>query len=225
MKDIKYKVKFELDFKRNEYPGRLIALEGIDGSGKTTQAHELEKRLKKKGDNTFFTKNPTDGEIGQFIRQILTGKKEFSPVSFQYLFVADRASQQEEIVKKLKQGKLIISDRYFWSSVAYGAVDRGIDFGSKKGNGEVLLSAFGILSTYHQFMVPDVTFYLKVSAKTAMKRLETERHVKDIYDRKEKLEKIAAGYDWLVKKFPDKFTIIDGEKSVEEVTKQILRHI
>lgn len=218
---MKYHVEFDLDFKRNPYEGKLIAIEGIDGSGKTTQAEELKKYFKKNGNGTFFTKNPTDGEIGKFIRQILRGQKHFSPVSFQYLFVADRAYQQYEITEHLKKGNMVITDRYFWSSVAYGAEDRDIDF-SKGASAGVLLSAFGILSTYYQFIVPDMTFYLKISPETALKRIAKERDDKDIYDQKSKLVNIANGYEWLIKKFPEEFIVVDGEKSIGEITKEIL---
>lgn len=224
MKTDKYHIEFDLDFKRNPYKGKLIAIEGIDGSGKTTQAQELKKVLKKNGNGVYFTKNPTAGEIGQFIRQILAGKKHFSPVSFQYLFVADRAYQQNELSQKLEKGNMVITDRYFWSSVAYGAEDRGINFGNKQ-SADVLLSAFGILSTYYQFMVPDITIYLKISPETALKRIANERASKDIYDQKSKLENIAAGYDWLIKKFPNEFIILDGERPVKEITEEILKEI
>lgn len=220
----KYHVEFDIEFLKHSYPGKLVAIEGIDGSGKTTQAKILSAELKKSGHKVFSTKNPTDGEIGLFIRQILSGKKEFSPVSFQYLFVADRAYQQEEIIKHLKKGEIVITDRYFWSSVAYGAVDRGIDF-AKESNAEVLLSSFGILSTYYQFLSPDLTVILDVSPKAALERLSSSRDSKDIYDKKEKLDKIAKGYEWLVKKFPEEFTIISAEKPVEHVTKEIIEKI
>jgi len=220
MKTNNYHVEFDLDFKRNPYKGKLIAIEGIDGSGKTTQAQELKKYFKKNGNGTFFTKNPTDGEIGKFIRQILRGQKHFSPISFQYLFVADRAYQQSEISEHLKNGHMAITDRYFWSSVAYGAQDRNIDF--SKGNGEVLLSSFGILSTYYQFIVPDMTFYLKISPETALERISKERDSKDIYDQKSKLVNIAKGYEWLINKFPEEFTVINGERPIDQITKEIL---
>lgn len=218
----KYRVGYRLDFKRNPYKGKLFAIEGIDGSGKTTQARELRKVLKKKGNNIIFTKNPTDSQIGKLIRKILAGKGEFNPVAFQYLFVADRAFQQKEFEENLKKGKMIITDRYFWSSVAYGAEDRGVKF---KKNGDILLSAFGILSTYYQFLVPDITFYLKISPNAALKRIAADRHSKDIYDQRKKLQNIAAGYEWLVKKFSKEFVIIDGEQSVEKVTRDILKHL
>lgn len=219
---MKYPVKFDLEFLRHYYPGKLIAIEGIDGSGKTTQAKKLVDALAKKGNEAIYTKEPTDGEIGKFIRQILAGEKKFEPFAFQYLFVADRVVHQEEIIEHLKQGKIVISDRCFWSSVAYGGVDRGIDFSKDSQNGDLLLSAFGILSPYHQFLVPDITVYLDVSADIAIERLNATRHNADIYDKREKLEKIAAGYDWLIHKFPEQFTVIDASRVLEEVSEDLL---
>ncbi|MBI4091901.1 MAG: dTMP kinase, partial [Candidatus Levybacteria bacterium] len=123
---MKYSVSFELEFRKHNYPGRLIAIEGIDGSGKTTQVRKAVEILKEKGVESVYTKEPTDGEIGKLIRRILVGEKKFEPASFQYLFSADRVEHQEEIFELLKKGKIVVSDRYFWSSVPYGALDRGI---------------------------------------------------------------------------------------------------
>lgn len=221
---MKYPIKFELSFKKHNYPGKLIALEGIDGSGKTTQAQKLVAKLQSNGIEAVYTKEPTDGEIGKLIRQILVGEKKFEPVSFQYLFSVDRVEHQEEILELLKKGKMVVSDRYFWSSVPYGATDRGIDFKNRDA-GNILLVSYSILSLYYQFIVPDKTIYLNTAAETSIARLRKMRHVMDIYDRREKLEKIAAGYDWLVKQFPEEFTVIDGTKSVAEVSKEILDNV
>ena len=68
---MKYHIEFNLDFKRNIYPGKFIALEGIDGSGKTVEAHLLAKALRKEGKEVFLTKNPTDSPLGKFIRKML----------------------------------------------------------------------------------------------------------------------------------------------------------
>lgn len=221
---MKYPIKFELSFKKHNYPGKLIALEGIDGSGKTTQAQKLVAKLQSNGIEAVYTKEPTDGEIGKLIRRILVGEKKFEPVSFQYLFSADRVEHQEEILELLKKGKMVVSDRYFWSSVPYGATDRGVDFKSR-GEDDILLVCYSILSLYHQFIAPDKTIYLNTAPATAIERLRVARHIPDIYDRHEKLEKIAAWYDWLVEKFPKEFVTIDGTKSVDEVGKEILDNV
>ena len=222
---MKYPVSFELEFRKHNYPGRLIAIEGIDGSGKTTQVRKTVEILKEKGIEAVYTKEPTDGEIGRFIREILAGNKKFRPVAFQYLFSADRVEHQEEILELLKKGKIVVSDRYFWSSVPYGATDRGIDFKKNQNEANILLVCYSILSLYHQFIVPDKTIYLNVDPATAIDRLTKARHMPDIYDKLEKLGRIAAGYDWLVEQFPEEFTVIDGTKSVVEVSKEISDNI
>lgn len=214
-----YHVSFDLEFKKNSYPGKLIVIEGLDGSGKTTQVEKIANKLKAKKIAVISTKEPTNGVIGKLIRQVLGGAVNIPLVSFQYLFVADRTAHQEEILKYLKEGKWVISDRYFWSSVAYGMADKDdVDYENKN---QVMLVAQSILSMYHQFVIPDYTFCLDVSLDTAMKRIAEKEH-KEIYERLEKLQKIQKGYDWLLTQFPREITTVDGEKSIEEVTSRVV---
>ena len=208
---MKYNVSFELDFKRNPYRGKFMVLEGIDGSGKTTQAHNLVKELEKKGLKVVYTKEPTDEVTGKMVRDFLIGKIKLPPVAFQYLFAVDRAVHQEEIKKYLEKGTTVVSDRYFWSALIYGMLDVGAI--GNKNEGQRLLAAYGILSMYHRFIAPDYTFYLSVTAKTAMQRIAKKT---------EKIEKLREGYEWLAKKFAKEITVVDGEGSVEEVTKRIV---
>lgn len=217
---MKYHIEFDLDFKRNTYPGKFIAIEGIDGSGKTTQVELLAKKLEGKK-AVFVTKNPTDGEIGRFIRKVLSKEIVLPPVSFQYLFSADRQVQQVEIIERLKKGEWIVTDRYFWSALAYGVVDRGGD------ENEVtqLLIAQGIMAHYHQFILPDFTFFLDISIDTAIKRLNATDKKKELYEEKGQLTKIKKAYELLMSKFKDEITIIDGEQSAEEVTQEMVSKI
>jgi dTMP kinase len=217
---MKYHISFDLDFKRNTYPGKFIALEGVDGSGKTVQAHLLAESLIKQGKKVFLTKNPTDSEIGKFIRQALQGKIEIPEISFQYLFSADRQIQQLEIIDHLKKGDTVISDRYYWSSVAYGVADKeGVDY---KNAAMFEVIAQSVLSMYNQFIVPDSTFYLDVSVKTGLSRRHDSPKERELYENTEKMTKIEKGYKWLLQEFPKEFIIIDGEKSIEAVQKDIL---
>lgn len=222
--NMQYKVNFELELKKNPYEGLYIALEGIDGSGKTTQAKWITEELQKNGYKAVYTKEPTDGEVGRFIRGILAGEKKFEPFAFQYLFMADRVEHQKMITKSLGKNIIVVSDRCYWSSVAYGGTDRGIDFG-KDEDADLLLSVYGILSPYHQFMAPDLTIYLDVSPKSALERLSSVRHNADIYDKLEKLEKITTGYRWLMRKFKEEFTVIDGDKPLEEVSRDLFEKV
>jgi dTMP kinase len=218
---MKYHVSFDLDFKRNPYPGKLIAIEGIDGSGKTVQAHLLAENLIKQGKKVFLTKNPTDGEIGNFIRKALQGKVDVPLVSFQYLFSADRQIQQLELIEHLKKGEIVVSDRYFWSAVAYGVADKdGVDY---KNIALFQLIAQGALSMYHQFIVPDNTFYLDVSVQTGLSRRHDSTKEKELYENTEKMQKVEKGYQWLLQEFPKEFTVIDAEKPIEDVQKEILK--
>ena len=222
MNDLKQHVEFDIDFKRNPYKGKFIVLEGIEASGKTTQVNLLGKALP----DAILTKNPTDGQIGSFIRkEVLGGKSDIPPVAYQYLFAADREIQQQEIIKYLKDGKTVISDRYFWSSVAYGIADReGVDYENWE---EVSLVALSLLSMYHQFLLPDLSVHLNISLDESSKRIAGSKKHTEIYDNHKMNIKIEKGYDWLIKKFPKEFVIVDGDgkRKEGEITKEILKLI
>lgn len=215
---MRYHIEFDLDFKRNAYKGLFIAIEGIDGSGKTTQAKRVAKALAQ-AKIVFLTKNPTDGPVGKLIRQVLSKKVTLPSVAFQYLFSADRQAQQVEMVEHLKKGDVVVTDRYFWSALAYGIVDRGIDVNK---DGTFLLVSQSILSMYHQFIIPDHTFYLAISVGEAMRRLRKMHKTKELYEDEEKLEKVVAGYKWIIEKFRKEIIVINGEQAVETVAQEIL---
>jgi dTMP kinase len=220
---MKYHIEFDLDFKRNPYKGKFIALEGIDGSGKTVEANLLTKALRKQGKEVFLTKNPTDGHLGKFIRKMLQGKIDIPSVSIQYIFSADRQIQQLDIIEHLKKGDIVISDRYFWSSVAYGVADKeGVDY-ENSAKQEVI--AQSILSMYNQFIVPDVTFYLDASIKTGLLRRHDTSKEKELYENMEKMKKIEKGYKWLLQEFPKEFTVIDAERTKKAVHNEIMKRL
>ncbi len=228
---MKYHVTFDIDFQRNTYGGQYIVVEGIDGSGKTTQVANIAAQFQKQGKEVVVTGEPRKdkGIFGKLIQEILLSKKKIPSVAFQYLFSADRAVHQEElIIPSLKEGKIVLSDRCFWSAVPYGIMDHMMGKGQKDYSfemGKVILTAQSVLSFYHQFLLPDKTLYLDISLETAMKRIQEGNKEKEIYEDREKLEKIMLGYQWLAKEFPKEITVIDGEKSVEEVTKEIINDL
>lgn len=222
---MQYHIDLNLDFKRNNFGGLYIALEGIDAAGKTTQFQKIVEYFQKQGKEVVKVHEPTrEGPVGELVHKALRGEVEISPKAMQYLFTADRqVLSEEKIIPSLKEGKVVISDRSFWSSVAYGIADRdGVDYRP----GEMLMIALGILSTYHQFVLPDFTFYLEISVDTAVKRLEQMDKGKEIYEKKEKLIKIIKGYEWLsTDKFSKEIITINGEKPVEEVTEEIIQKL
>jgi dTMP kinase len=221
---MKYKINFELEFIKNPYSGKLIAFEGMDASGKTTQAKKLFEALISQGKKVFLTKNPTrEGEIGTLIHRILQKEVEIPPSAIQYLYTADREVGQVEVVERLKRGEMVITDRYFWSAIPYGMAD--LKDLSLEEIARIMLIAQSILSHYHGFILPDYTFYLDISVEEAVNRLSKMQKVKEIYEEKEVFERVKAGYDWLAKEFKDEITVIDGKQQVDKITEEILNRM
>ncbi|HVZ58464.1 MAG TPA: dTMP kinase [Patescibacteria group bacterium] len=223
---MKYHINLDIELKRNPYKGLYIALEGVDGSGKTTQSEELQKFLSQKGRSFVVTSEPRrEGPIGSLIHQILQGKVRVPSDSLQYLYTAERLiNHHDVIIPTLEKGDIVISHRCLWSNLPYGMLDRKMaDYDSNEAR--VIDVAHGLLSLYHQFIVPDLTFYLKVSPEVAMERLQNTRGVKEMYEKKEKIARVVKGYDWEVKRFPEEFISIDAEKSIAEVAANIVKKV
>lgn len=219
-----YHLELDLDLKRNPYKGLYIALEGIDGSGKTTQVKALTRYFEKKGKNVVCTREPRkEGLIADINKKLLDGRVKAPQEAFQYLFTVDRMFNHRDVVEPaLKRGDVVITDRCFWSAVAYGQWDMGKD---TTDNARLIMICQGILATQVQFIAPDMTFYFAVSVDTAMKRIPGKEEAKEVYEKKDILEKVAKGYDWLRKEFPELFTVLDAEASIDEVTKDMIEKI
>lgn len=223
---MKYHIELDVDLKKNPYKGTYIAVEGIDGSGKTTQVEKIVEYYKTRDKTVILTREPRKiGIIGEIVQKVLNRKLKMSALALQYLFATDRVLNQEEVViPALRRGDVVVSDRCFWSAIIYGILDRTQGKYDYK-NAEILLIAHSLLSMYHRFIVPDCTFYLKTSLNTAFSRIRKKDDVKEIYENKEKLKKAIEGYNWLSEKFVKEIITIDGEGSVKEVTKRILTKI
>ncbi|MDP3726935.1 MAG: dTMP kinase [bacterium] len=224
---MKYHIEFDLEFRKNPYKGLYIAVEGIDGSGKTTQVKKLAEYFSKKGKTVVVTSEPRKGDsaIGKIIHEILQSKIKVPQEALQYLYSADRVINHKTIVEPaLKKGNVVISHRCFWSVIPYGLFDKGL-FDYNRIDTQVLFAAQGLLSMYHQFIAPDKTFYLDISADVAMKRLLGMKKIKELYEKREKLEKIIVGYRWLAKQFPKEIIVINGEQSEEAVFARIIKKL
>lgn len=190
--------------------GKFIVIEGLDGSGKSTQAAALAKylrapaakrRLKQEG--VQVTSEPTSRLVGGLIRSQLNGDWHSSPECLQLLFAADRAYHiEKEVQPLLDRGMTVISDRYFFSSFAYGALELDMDW---------------LININKPFPVPDATFVIEVSAKTCIERIQKNRHGVTLFEKEKQLENVAVNYRKLAKRFKNMY-FIDGERSIQEIT-------
>lgn len=219
-----YNISFDLDLKRNSYKGLYIVLEGVDGCGKTIQVDALAKYFQKQKKDVVITNEPRkEGSLlSDLIHKILLGEIKISPVALQYLFSSDRVQNHDEtVIPALQAGKIVISHRSFWSVVPYAISD--LDPKVYEDSAQFLLVANSVLAMYHQFLVSDYTFYLDVSVDVALNRLaERKGKQKEFYEKEEKLRKHVFGYQWLLKKFPKEFIIVNGAKAVDDVTTEII---
>lgn len=219
---MKYNVNFDIELKKNPYPGLYIALEGIDGSGKTTQVKKLAEYFMSLGKEVVITHEPRrDGAMGPLVDSVLKGEVQIPVVAIQYLFAAQRAAFMEEvIIPALKQNKVVITDRCFWSAIPYGLLDKYES--EKTEDAYQLMAAMSILSMYHEFIAPDFTVILDVAVDTAGNRLEAKGKKAEIYEKQEKLMKLIEGYKFLLENFPDVLVQVSGEGQEQEVTERIL---
>ena len=199
----------ENDFQK----GKFIVFDSLDGAGNSTQVKLLADYLNKIGNKTHITKEPTSGLIGGLIKSQLTHDWKSSPECLQLLFSADRAHHLEkEILPLLEKGINVISDRYFFSTMAFGNLEiKDLDW---------------LIEINKKFIFPDLTFFLKVSPKICIQRIKKDRYEVTLFEKEEVLEKVWRNYEKLAKKFKNRNVyIIDGEKPIEEVFSQIKRII
>lgn len=196
--------------------GAFIVMEGIDGAGKSTQARLLAKWFEDKGYEVILTKEPTDTAFGKLIRRlVLTGGKEgiidgsrISHEAEALLFAADRAEHVAKLIKpSLEAGKIVISDRYFYSSLAYQWA-RGLDL-------EWLIDL-------NRFAVrPDIVILLDLPVKESMKRING-RSIKSEFDKIAELQrKVRENYLKLAERFPE-MRIVNALASVEDIHNDIV---
>jgi dTMP kinase len=192
---------------KNPYKGKFIVFDSLDGAGNSTQVKLLADYLNAIGERTHITKEPTSYLIGGLIKSQLTHDWKASPECLQLLFCADRAYHLEkEITPLLKKGINVISDRYLFSTLAYGNVNiKDLDW---------------LIEINKKFILPDLTFFLKVSPKICIERIKKERFEVTLFEKEKILRKVWKNYEILAKKFKNVF-IINGERPPEEIAKEI----
>jgi dTMP kinase len=184
--------------------GMLIAFEGLDQSGKETQAQQLRERLRGAGHKVRFLSFPDYGtSIGEEIARALQGEREYGADVMQLLFVANRHERREAILEWIGGGLILLCDRYRASSIAYGEA-QGLDTAWLQDIQSLLPAA-------------DLTIYIDISPETAARR---KAHDRDRYERDlSLLERVRASYQRQAGQAG--WVRIDGERTKEEIGQEV----
>lgn len=166
---------------------KFIVFEGIDGSGKSTQAKLLQQKLNQAGHKTYLTFEPTDSPIGSVIRNIFKRRIEAAHETIASLFVADRLdhllNNTNGILKKLNEGYTVICDRYYLSSYAYQGAHVDMDWVIQANSKSAAL------------LKADVTIYIDISPEESLDRVHKGRSDIEIFENLENLQKVQAAYE------------------------------
>ena len=197
--------------------GFLVSFEGGDGCGKSTQIKLFTEFLKRENIDFICTREPGGTDVGEEIREILLHSKGKMSAETEFLlFSASRSKIVEDVIKPaLKEGKVVVLDRYYDSSYTYQGYA-----GDLKVKDLENITEFAIKGT-----VPNLTFLLDLSYEDAMKRKNKDEKLKDL-DRieskgREYHNKVRQGYLLLAKKNKKRIVVIDANQSVEKIEKQI----
>lgn len=203
----------------NNLRGAFISLEGGDGSGKSTQLKLLTEYLVNNGYDCVFAREPGGTDISEKIREIILDGKNTAetPRTEALLYAASRVQLIEELIlPSIKEGKIVVCDRYVDSSVAYQAYGRGL--------GEEFIES--VNSVAINTCMPDVTFFFDITPQKAFER-------KGGADKNDRIEQSGAdfhvrvyeGYKKQVEKYPERIVALNAEQSVERIFGEMLKEL
>jgi dTMP kinase len=195
----------------------LIVLEGLDGAGTTTQCKRLVEHLNLQGRPAHLTREPSDGPVGKLLREMLTGRhaiegEKLSQSTFGLLFAADRLDHlQREVEPALRRGHVVVSDRWYHSSLAYQGTGADRDW---------------ITQLNSRAKRPDLTIFLKVRPEVAAARRVAAGRVQELFEDLRMQEEVAEGYHATIAELAaqgERIEILDGEMPADSVFAAIVR--
>jgi dTMP kinase len=203
--------------------GAFISFEGLDGAGKTTQIALLTRWLDATGVPHITTREPGGTPLGVEIRALLFHHPELviTPLAEAFLFQADRAQHVATVIRPaLSAGKLVITDRYFDSSIAYQGVARGV--------GVELVERLSLMAT--EGLVPDLTIYLDLDPAQVRERTDTDRDLAGLREQQSRFDseteqfhrRLRTAFLSFAQKYADRFKVIDAGQPSEEIHRQIV---
>ncbi len=222
-KNVDYRVSTALKDSNQQGRDMIISFEGIDGSGKSTQAHRLMARLSREAKEIMYVREPGGTEVSERIRDVLLDPSlTIFPFAEMLLFSAARSQLVQEKIKPFHaRGGIIICDRFFDSTVAYQGGGRGVADAD-------WLESFQ--RTVTAGVWPDRTYLVDITVTEATKRLASRSGEKRLADRMEQaggpfFERVRATYLSLAEKDPKRYVVIDGSGSEDEVESQIWKDV
>ncbi|MCB9498275.1 MAG: dTMP kinase [Bacillales bacterium] len=202
--------------------GKFISFEGTDGSGKTSVIKEVERYLKVAGYDVVTTREPGGVSISEQVRNVIhdTENKEMDPVCEALLYAASRRQHLvQKVIPLLKEGKIVLCDRYIDSSLAYQGYARGIGIEKVKE-----INEFAIDGIY-----PDLTLFINVRPEVGLQRIFEHQASHEINRLDEESiefhKRTHEGYLILAKMYPDRIKDVEGERSIKEVANDCFKLI
>ena len=193
--------------------GVFIVLEGLDGSGKSTQAERLTDHLRRQGHGVRAVEEPGGTPEGEALREVLL-REDLTPLAELFLYEASRNQLVRRVIRPaLEQGEVVVCQRYDYSTVAYQGYGRGLSL--------ELIERLNEAAT--EGVRPDVVLFLDVPAEEGLRRLRDERRPDRIEDEGVRfLRRVERGYRELLRRCPE-MVRIDATRPPEEVFEEI-RH-
>jgi len=190
--------------------GKFITFEGIDGSGKSTLISAIKERLLKRGikeEKILITKEPGGTDFAEILRDVLAKKVDREPLAELFALLSARYDHtKRKIIPALREGKIVICDRYSDSTFAYQVFGKGLEY--------YLVTHLNKIASLK--LKPDLTILIDLDPKIALERLKDKR---DHYESLglEFFERVRYGYLALAKRAKKRIKVIDGSRSFEDV--------
>lgn len=196
----------------------FITFEGIDGCGKSTIISKIVELLEKAGHKVVATREPGGTKISEKIREVIIKSKNMDSVTEGLLYASSRRQHiVEKIIPSLKEKKIVISDRYIDSSLAYQGIGRKI------GMKQILV----INSINNKILWPDITFFLDVDPKIALERIKKRDKDNDRFDEESIVfrSEVRKAFLQIAKKYKNRIVVIDANRDKQVIIKEIFEKI
>ena len=194
---------------------KFIVIEGLDGSGKSTQINRLAAHLRQNGRRVHLTAEPTVSTTGGMLRDALGGVTKKTACELAAMFVVDRifhnVNPVNGINKMLDDGYDVICDRYYYSSMAYQGSETDFDW------------VRDMNVRCPEIRKPDLCIFFDLDPEICMKRIGANRSTTEIYEKKETLERVRARYMDIFAQLEDNVVVIDTAADIESISKEVCR--